>query len=101
MTKKKLETEVEETVEGAKESKQAEKKKSTKNNELTAKILAVMETLRGNGVQEVNSTTLRHKIGTKNRAVIRRAMKGLVKQGKVVINEKAHGRHKQYTYKLA
>ena len=100
MTKKKLEAEVQEAVEGTEKPKQAEKK-STKNNELTAKILGVMETLRGNGVAEVNSTTLRDKVGTKNRAVIRRVMKGLIKQGTVVRTEKAHEKRKQYSYRLA
>ena len=81
--------------------KEAEKKKPTKNNELAVKILGVMADLRRNGVKEVNSTVLRDKVGTKNRAVIRRLMKGLVKQGKVVRSEKVHGKRKQYIYKLA
>ena len=75
--------------------------KPAKNNEVAAKILAVMETLRSNGVAETNSTVLRDKVGAKNRAVIRRVMKGLTKQGKVVISEKTHGKRKRYTYKLA
>ena len=78
-----------------------EKAKPTENNELAVKILGVMETLRNNGVAETNSTVLRDKVGTKNRAVIRRVMKGLVKQGKVVISEKTLGKRKRYVYRLA
>jgi len=81
--------------------KEGKKKEAQKNNELAVKILAVMETLRRNGVTETTSTVLRDKVGTKNRAVIRRVMKGLKKAGKVVISEKTHGKRKQYTYKLA
>lgn len=82
--------------------KEVEKEKeTTKNNEVSGKILAVMETLRSNGVMETNSTVLRDEVGAKNRAVIRRVMKDLKKAGKVVINEKTHGKRKQYTYKLA
>ena len=84
-----------------KEEKKLKEAKPSKNNELAVKILAVMADLRRNGVAEINSTTLRDKAGTKNRAVIRRAMKGLAKQGKVVISEKAHGKRKRYIYKLA
>ena len=83
-----------------KEPKQAEKK-PTKNNQLATKILAVMGELRRNGVTELNSTTLRDKVGTKNRAVIRRAMKGLAEAGMVLISEKMHGKRKRYTYSLA
>jgi predicted transcriptional regulator len=83
-----------------KESKEAEKK-PTKDNELAVKILAVMADLRRNGVTETNSTTLRDKVGTKNRAVIRRAMKGLAETGMVVISEKKVGKRERYTYKLA
>ena len=72
----------------------------TKNNELAVKILGVMETLRSNGIVEVTSTVLRDKVGTKNRAIIRRTMKGLVKTGKVEISERKVGKRKQYLYRL-
>lgn len=85
----------------AKEKKEVKnQKKPTKNNELAVKILGVMETLRNNGVTETTSTVLRDKLGTKNRAVVRRVMRGLVEQGKVVISEKTHGKRKQYFYRL-
>ena len=79
----------------------AKKKSKTKNNELAAKILAVMETLRSNGITETNSTVLRDKVGTKTRTPIRRVMKMLAEDGKVVIGEKEVGKRKQYVYKLA
>ena len=81
--------------------KEGKKKEAQKNNQLAVKILTIMETLRSNGVTETNSTVLRDKVGTKNRAVIRRVMKGLGKQGKVVISEKTHGKRKRYSYRLA
>lgn len=81
-------------------AKEKKEKKPTRNNELGTKVLGVMETLRGNGVVEVTSTVLRDKVGTKNRAVIRRTLKGLAQQGKVVISEKTFGKRKQYVYKL-
>lgn len=77
------------------------KEKPSKNNELAVRILGTMEALRRNGVKETTSTVLRDKLETKNRAVIRRAMKGLVKTGKVVRSEKVHGKRKKYIYKLA
>lgn len=81
--------------------KKSKVEKPEKNNELAVKILGVMETLRNNGVTETTSTVLRDKLGTKNRAVVRRVMKGLAEQGKVVISEKTVGKRKQYIYKLA
>ena len=84
-----------------KEVKEKKSKAKTKNNQLAVKILDVMETLRNNGVAEATSTVLRDKLGTKNRAVVRRVMKGLAEQGKVVISEKTLGKRKQYTYRLA
>ena len=59
---------------GKKEDKKPKEDKPSKNNELAVRILAVIGDLRRNGVTEINSTTLRDKVGTKNRAVIRRAM---------------------------
>jgi len=82
-------------------AKEKKEKKSTTNNELAVRVLDVMETLRNNGVTETTSTVLGDKLGAKNRAVVRRVMRGLVKQGKVVISEKTHGKRKQYVYKLA
>ncbi|MDH5782524.1 MAG: hypothetical protein OEZ35_02480 [Candidatus Bathyarchaeota archaeon] len=80
---------------------EAKKEAEKKPNELGAKILGVMETLHSNGIVETTSTVLRDKVGTKNRAVIRRVMKGLVKTGKVEISEKKVGKRKQYLYRLA
>lgn len=85
----------------AKEKIEVEKeKKPTENNELAVKILDVMETLHNNGVTETNSTVLRDKVGTKNRADIRRVMKKLASDGKVVISQKTEGKRRRYTYKL-
>lgn len=81
--------------------KEKSKTKPKKNNELAIKVLGVMEALQKNGVTETTSTVLRDKLGTKNRAVIRQVMRGLEKEGKVVINEKAVGKRKQYSYRLA
>jgi len=77
------------------------KEKPTKNNELAIKVLGVLEILQKNGVTETTSTVLRDKLGTKNRGVIRRVMKGLALQGKVVVSEKKLGKRKRYTYRLA
>lgn len=76
-------------------------KKAKPNNELAVKILEVMKTLQANGIEETNSTVLRDKVGTKNRSAIRRVMKLLEKNGKVLISEKTVGKRKQYTYRLA
>jgi len=81
--------------------KEKSKTKAKKNNELAIKVLGVMEALQKNGVTETTSTVLRDKLGTKNRAVIRQVMRGLEKEGKVVISEKAVGKRKQYSYRLA
>ena len=56
------------------------------------KVLEVMKTLRADDIMEVTSTVLRDKLGTKNRAVIRSAMKNLQKTGMVTIEKKAFGR---------
>lgn len=79
----------------------AKKKSKTKNNELAEQILTVMEALQENGIVETNSTVLRDKVGTKNRSAIRRVMKMLAKDGKVVIGQQTTGKRKQYTYRLA
>jgi len=80
-------TEAAEAIEA--EATQAEgkptKEKPTKNNELAVKVLGVLEILHNNGVTETTSTVLRDKLGTKNRGVVRRVMKILETQGKVVI----------------
>ena len=78
--------------------KEKEKKKP---NELHAKIIGVMQGLLANGVEETNSTVLMKKLKTKSRAPIRRAMKELADEGKVVIREEPHGKRKQYKYRLA
>jgi len=81
--------------------KEKSKTKPKKNNELAIKVLGVIEALQKNGVTETTSTVLRDKLGTKNRAVIRQVMRGLEKEGKVVISEKVVGKRKQYSYRLA
>ena len=77
------------------------KTKSKKNNELAMKVLGIMKTLQENGVAETTSTVLRDELGTKNRGVIRRVMRILETQGKVVVSEKKFGKRKQYVYNLA
>ena len=72
-----------------------------KPSELAAKVLKVMATLKANGIVETNSTTLRDKVGTKNRGAIRQVMKRLEKDGKVVTIEEKHGTRRQFKYKLA
>lgn len=83
-----------------KKNEMQEKAKTTENNELVVKILGVMETLRNNGVAETTSTVLRDEVGTKNRADIRRVMKKLEKEGKVMIGQKKDRKRKQYVYRL-
>jgi len=85
----------------AKKEVEKPKGRPKKNNELGAKVLAIMEALRKNGVTETTSTVLRDKLGTKNRGVIRQVMRRLEKQGKVVIEKKEFGKRKQYVYRLA
>jgi hypothetical protein len=71
---------------------------------LEDKVLAVMKTLTANGITEFTSTLLRDKLQLdkeSGRDQIRRAMRKLAKDGKVVITEKQHGERKQYVYKLA
>lgn len=80
---------------------EVKEKKPKAKNDLSAKIIGVMQGLLANGVEETNSTVLKDKLKTKNRAVIRKAMKELAKEGKVVIEEKPRGKRKTYTYKLA
>ena len=76
-----------------------------KNNELAIKVLGIMKTLQANGVVETNSTVLRDKLGLDKetgRDKIRRIMRALNKEGKVVIGEKKLGeKRKRYTYRLA
>ena len=76
-------------------------KEPTKNNELADRILEVMQRLKANGVMETNSTTLRDKLKTKSRGEIRRAMKLLEKDGKVIIGQQTAGKRKRFTYRLA
>ena len=72
-----------------------------KPSELATKVLKVMATLKANGILEVNSTKLRDDLGAKTRGAIRQVMKGLAKDGKVVIVEEKHGTRRQFKYKLA
>ena len=69
---------------------------------LDDRVLAVMKTLRENGVP-ITSTLLRDKLALDKelgRGQIRRVMSSLEKQGKVAINEKMVGKQKQYVYSL-
>lgn len=77
------------------------KEKPTKNNELAVRILRTMKTLQKNGITEVTSTILKDRLNTKNRGVIRRTMKILETEGKVIIGEKKLGKRRRFSYKLA
>jgi hypothetical protein len=123
MGKKKLTIEVEEAVEAierakeeiadvaeALESSEVEeqpeaKPKRQKTNELAVKVLGIMRTLKVNGIRETTSTILRDKLHLNKetgRDKVRRIMRHLAKEGKVVITEKKIGeKRKQYIYKLA
>jgi hypothetical protein len=72
---------------------------------LDERLLAAMKTLRENGITEFTSTLLRDKLALdkeSGRGKIRRVMKRLAKDGKVVISQKSNtGKRKQYVYKLA
>ena len=80
---------------------EVKEKKPKARNVLGGKIIGVMQGLLANGIVETNSTVLKDKLKTKSRAVIRKAMKDLAKEGKVVIREEPRGKRKQYIYKLA
>lgn len=71
---------------------------------LAEKALKIMQKLKKNGIKEFNSTLLRDKLGLdkeSGRDQIRRAMKRLEKDGKVVIEQKAvKGARKRYVYRL-
>ena len=69
---------------------------------LEDKVLAIMKTLRENGVP-ITSTLLRDKLSLdkeSGRDQIRRIAKRLEKDGKITISEKTVGEQKQYVYRL-
>ena len=66
-------------------------------------VLATMRKLAANGVEECTSTLLRDKLKLdkeSGRDVIRRIMKKLEDDGKVVIGQKTEGKRKRYVYRL-
>ena len=67
-------------------------------------VLAILEKLTENGVTEVTSRLISDKLGLepdKGRNLVRRLMKKLQKDGKVVIESKAvQGKRKTYIYRL-
>lgn len=92
----------------AKNAKTApEAKKSTKKS-TEERVYAIMQAMAKNGTVEFSSTQLRDKLAgedvefqTKNgRGKVRRAMRKLAEDGKVVIEEKPRGKRKQYVYRL-
>lgn len=81
----------------------AAKKEKSAAELLDERVLAQMKTLHKNGIKECTSTLLRDKLSLdkeSGRGKIRRAMKRLAKDGKVVISEKTAGKRKQYVFKL-
>ena len=69
---------------------------------LAEQVLVIMQKLKENGVEEVTSRLISDKLGLDKeigRSVVRRAMKALEKDGKVVIERKA-GTKRQYAYRL-
>jgi hypothetical protein len=79
-------------------------KKAT--SDIDAEIYVAMKTLTKNGIKEFSSTVLRDKLnvgkdeGFMNRGRVRKAMKRLEAQGKVVVVEKVAGEGKRYVYTL-
>ena len=71
---------------------------------LAEQIVDVMRKLKENGVVEVTSTLLRDKLGLdkeSGRDQVRRVMKKLEKDGKIVVEKKKVGeKKKRYVYKL-
>ena len=70
---------------------------------LAERVYALMQKLKANGITEFTSTLLRDKLALSKesgRDMIRRAMKRLEKDGKVVIAVKEGAKRKQYVYKL-
>lgn len=67
-------------------------------------VLSVMQTLTQNGVIEITSTVLRDKLGLdkeSGRDIVRRIMKKLEADGKVVISKKVfNGKRERYVYQL-
>jgi hypothetical protein len=63
-----------------------------------------MQTLTQNGIIEVTSTVLRDKLGLDKEAGrdnVRRVMKKLETEGKIIIEKKAfNGKRKRYVYRL-
>lgn len=77
-------------------------KPTKKNAKIEGEVLVVMRVLAENGIAEVSSTLLRDKLGLKKggRGAVRRAMRKMEAEGKVVIGQKAIGKQKQFTYRL-
>lgn len=66
-------------------------------------IISLMKTLRENGITKVTSRLLKDKLGLDSehgRGQIRRLMRKLEAEGKVIISEKMVGKQKQYVYSL-
>ena len=66
-------------------------------------IISLMKTLRENGITKVTSRLLKDKLGLDaehGRGQIRRLMRKLEAEGKVIISEKTVGKQKQYVYSL-
>ena len=66
-------------------------------------IISLMKTLRENGITKVTSRLLKDKLGLDaehGRGQIRRLMRKLEAEGKVVIGERKKGMLKQYVYSL-
>lgn len=89
---------------GKKPEQPAAKKEKSAAELLDERVLAQMKTLRVNGIKEVTSTVLRDKLALdkeSGRGQIRRVMKRLAKDGKVIISLKSNtGKRKQYMYSL-
>ena len=75
-----------------------EKKKATAED-----VYAEMKRLAANGVVECTSTLLRDKLNLDKeggRDIVRRLMKKLETDGKVIIGQKTGGKRKRYVYRL-
>ena len=66
-------------------------------------VLELMVKLKANGIVEATSTVLRDKLNLdkeSGRDIVRRLMKKLETDGKVIIAQKQQGKRKQYVYRL-
>ncbi len=76
-----------------------------KENEklLEERVLGQMKLLAANGIKEFTSTVLRDKLNLdkeNGRDIIRKVMKRLKKDGKIITGEKTVGKLKRYVYSL-